>query len=86
MRRNSFALSPSLFYPLTCSIEMGHFKSGSVVMRGISTLQPRSLDCFRGLLAENEMEEECWVNTGNVIIYNDYRYDSAGTKRAVRAH
>lgn len=55
-------------------------------MRGISTLQPRSLDCFRGLLAENEMEEECWVNTGNVIIYNDYRYDSAGTKRAVRAH
>ncbi len=65
---------------------MGHFKSGSVVMRGISTLQLGSLDCFHGLLAENEMEEEWRVNTGNVIIYNDYRYDSAGTKRAVRAH
>lgn len=48
-------------------------------MRGISTLQPGSLGCFHGLLAENEM-----VNTGNVITYNDCRYD-CGTKRAVRA-
>lgn len=47
---------------------MGHFKSGSVVMRGISSLQPRSLGCFHGLLAENEMEEEWRVNTGNIII------------------
>lgn len=53
-------------------------------MRGINTLQPGSLGCFHGLLAENETEEECRVNTGNVITYNDCRYD-CGTKRAVRA-
>lgn len=64
---------------------MGHFKSGSVVMRGISSLQSGSLGCFHGLLAENEMEEEWRANTSNAITYNDYRYDSAGTKRAVRA-
>lgn len=65
---------------------MGHFKSGSVVMRGISTLQPGSLGCFHGLLAENEIEEEWRVNTDNVIRYKDYRYGSAGTNCAVSAY
>lgn len=65
---------------------MGHFKSGSVVMRGISTLQPASLGCFHGLLAENETGEEWRVNTGNVIRYKGSRYGSAGTNRAVSAH
>lgn len=44
----------------------------------------RSLDVFHGLLAENETGGG--VNAGNVIVYNGCRYDSAGTKRAVRAH
>lgn len=38
-------------------------------MRGISTLQPGSLACFHALLAENEMEEDWRVNTGNVITH-----------------
>lgn len=52
-------------------------------MRGISTLQPGSLGCFHGLLAENETGRVA-VNTANVITYNHCRYD-CGTKRAVRA-
>jgi len=36
-------------------------------MRGISSLQPRSLGCFHGLLTENEMGGVGGVNTGDVI-------------------
>lgn len=65
---------------------MGRFKSGSVVMRGISSLHQRLLGCFHGLLAENETEEEWRVNTDNTTIHNNSKYDSAGTKHAVGAH
>lgn len=51
-------------------------------MSVISTLQPASLGCFHGLLAEKE--EEWLLNTCNTVSRSNYRYDCAGIEHTVR--